>query len=150
MNTKDQISTIYLLFARELSDFFKKADPTKEPFEGFYNMKDFFFKRNTLAQNRPLLYKIIDSLIEYKERGSIIIPLPFSQIKSCDTIPTYKEFMKEHKKDLDSMNYFKPKTIINAFSSIGLKGILILSGLRHTTGSMFYYYRYDECNITVK
>ena len=139
MQISDEKSAIYLSFAKELSDFFKKSDPEKEPFEGFYKMKDFFFKRNTLAQNRPLLYKIIDSLIYYKKRGCLPIPSPFPQIKSCDTLSTYQEFMKEYKKELDSMDYLRPKTVISGFSSIGLKGILILSGMRHTTGSMNFY-----------
>ena len=127
----------YIPFVQELSDFIKRGVKEEEPFDGFYQMSDFFFKRNTLSRNRPLLFNIYDSLAEYQKRKCIIIPPPFPLIKSCNTLETYKEFMQEYKEELDSVDCSRPKTIIPIFKKIGLKGILILSGLRHTVGSMF-------------
>ena len=129
-------STDYLNFTIELKAFIEKGDKNEEPFDGFYEMKDFFFKRNTLSRNRPLIYKILDSLKEYQCRKCIFVPPPFPLVKSCNTLETYLNFMKDHKNDLDMVDYKKPKTIFRLFKTIGLSGILILCGLRHTVGSM--------------
>lgn len=123
----------YFAFSNEINKCIQKGE---EPFDGYNELKDFLFKRSTLSRNNPLFFSILNSLKEYTQRKCIIFPPPFPLIKSCVTKDVYLKFMNDYKEELDKVDLMRPKTVFSLLSSIKLRGILILSGLRHTVGSM--------------
>lgn len=107
-------------------------------FENYSLIKGLLLKRHPIAKNRPLLFNILESLENFKRRKTILIPMPYPLIKSCDTTAVYQKFNKDYEYELEKVDFSHPQTIIDLFRSIGFRGIRILAGMRHTTGSMYF------------
>ena len=113
-----------------------KESPT-DLYEGYSEIKELLLKRSLVSYNRPLYFAIVDSIVFYKINGSFLSPCDYILIKSCDTHKRSEIFIERIHHYLLSLDLSNKDDIVAFLKEIGIQGIHILSGMRHTTGSMF-------------
>ena len=104
------------------------------------NLKNILLQRSIVSRNKPFYYSIVDSLIQFKNSGYLIVPCEYELIKSCDTLNKILKFQKKYYLDLISLDLDCQFSFTNFIKKIGIKGIFYLSGMRHTTGSFYNFF----------